>query len=88
MSYGWTQRDSARSAWPAQWARPRDRCCRMVPGWSGRSKEAATSKLMALYYEHMGWGVYTTEFDSDYQPYPMSGLESSSTRVKTGSNSR
>lgn len=27
-------------------------------------------EAMTLYYEHMGWGPYTTEHTWDYQPYP------------------
>jgi hypothetical protein len=32
---------------------------------------------MTLYYEHMGWGTYTTDFpDVDQQPYADRGWES------------
>lgn len=27
-------------------------------------------EVMAKYYVLMGWGSYTTDFESDYQPYP------------------
>ena len=27
-------------------------------------------EAMSLYYEHMGWGVYTTAHDWDHEPYP------------------
>lgn len=27
-------------------------------------------EAMTQYYEHMGWGTYTTEFEWDYGPYP------------------
>jgi hypothetical protein len=26
-------------------------------------------EAMTLYYEHMGWGPYSTDQDWDYQPY-------------------
>jgi len=27
-------------------------------------------EAMTLYYEHMGWGTYTTNQEWDHQPYP------------------
>ncbi len=26
-------------------------------------------EVMTKYYEHMGWGVYKTDHESDYEPY-------------------
>ena len=46
-------------------------------------------EVMTLYYEHMNWGIYATELDWDYQPYPEEWrriqLDADSS---TGSNSR
>jgi hypothetical protein len=44
----------------------------LEPGWRLDWEVEAGShfEAMTLYYEHMGWGRYTTDQDWDYQPYP------------------
>ncbi len=36
---------------------------------------ASHYQAMTMYYQRMGWGEYTTEHESDYQPYPEEWLE-------------
>lgn len=54
----------------------------MLPGarlaWTVEA--ASHFDAMTKYYAHMDWGVYTTEHEVDYQPYPDEWL-----RIQRGS---
>jgi hypothetical protein len=41
-------------------------------------------EVMTKYYEMMGWGSYTTDFECDYQPYPEEWLAIQQGRISNG----
>jgi hypothetical protein len=42
-------------------------------------------EVMTKYYEMMGWGSYTTDFECDYQPYTEEWLAIQQGRTSNGS---
>ena len=49
----------------------------LLPGSQKAWTVEATSHFDAMtkYYEYMGWGKYTTEHASDFEPYPEEWLK-------------